>query len=1208
MLTKDICTDYWSLSGGFVVPIDRREPSWPKEALARGVMHAAVEALGAIVAETATTTRSSVAREGSVWTMGPLRFRGLRTLIIGCEEASQAARDELLRRILDRSREALCLCILPDPNEGVWPILASEPQMGAAGVIAFFRSDIDALCEGRLTLIELIDFKLQRRLIFDIPDPGTQYQPAIVEEYRRGKEGASHLRQLSDSIAELSEDPNEWLIHPLSSRIQRTLENGRGCLLVGPSSSGKSVLSFQIGTNLHLAGNTAYYLNLGSVSSHTPNALEALSSGSTSERPSILILDDLQSNPGAARYFLAVANLLRRSCEHPSVAVLGVSWPGFAAEAAGWHEDCLPVAVQSSQIREAIIREHGTGLADEILIVIRKQFGDDLVLLRLSLQQARKLGGPPILSSVAEEIWRQRTASAGVADQEAERTALIVGSLGRFDINAPEPFVLAEAQVSGEVLERLVQSRLLRRQRAFLSMGHRSLCALLTDWLAHKDGWQHFGRPNSPKNTAGIVLDYLKSLGSGLTVDSLRALRARAGLKDKPKLSRHTLAVVSIWQAFDAIVERIERQQERDPTWKGSASSAMFAIQAMAEVGKQELAKGSLSFLRQHWQITPLKDAIRISTKAFTTRYDFEGIRKAMLREDDEQPPSVAGWTPAKEIDFERFQGTWLMGVVLCAEAAAQSPGTELLSLAEVAERQQLETGSFYPERVPWATARVLLGLAACGRTVDTSNSVQRAVRWFLHSHEDGGPMRGGIWASGTGEWNTDLEATCMVLLSLAAVGYDCSDERLSTARSYILSERARWAASGRELDGALAIQAFLDTGGAWEDVVEEAQRLSQWARGEALWAGATITPKQSLEQSCRVAQIGAHLVSIGWTAIRSDLPAFLDSLSTPQKYEEYDAVAPAAGGVPAADHGASTETIGAPLVRQPTADAVLECLRNLSALSLSEAVVVGRYLRHDERTRNRLRDWCGRISAALVEPTDSHENFLIWAAPGSGKTFLVEQLAESLAPAVTLVTINLADLPRNELVSRLDLVRNSRGSVLCLLDEIDSRADEDWPLQEIYPVLDVNRFAAHGVVCVLIGSSTAGLESMTRRIEARWKGRDLLDRIPADRRFELDTATFEDRAIVVAGQMCDTAIARGQSLKEIEKLALYYTLSNQDLKSPRQLSDLARDAVRRLSIHDDRLRYDNLFEPGNSRNQRFWVEHQDAAAELAGVFVRVLQ
>jgi len=64
-------------------------------------------------------------------------------------------------------------------------------------------------------------------------------------------------------------------------------------------------------------------------------------------------------------------------------------------------------------------------------------------------------------------------------------------------------------------------------------------------------------------------------------VDSLRALHARAGLKDRPQLNRRAVAVVEIWQAFDAIVERIERQQQKDPTWNAVPSSAMFAIQAL---------------------------------------------------------------------------------------------------------------------------------------------------------------------------------------------------------------------------------------------------------------------------------------------------------------------------------------------------------------------------------------------------------------------------------------------------------------------------------------------------------------------------------------------------------------------------------------------------------------------------------------------------
>jgi hypothetical protein len=70
--------------------------------------------------------------------------------------------------------------------------------------------------------------------------------------------------------------------------------------------------------------------------------------------------------------------------------------------------------------------------------------------------------------------------------------------------------------------------------------------------------------------------------------------------------------------------------------------------------------------------------------------------------------------------------------------------------------------------------------------------------------------------------------------------------------------------------------------------------------------------------------------------------------------------------------------------------------------------------------------------------------------------------------------------------------------------------------------------------------------------------------------------------------------------------MVFYYVLTSKGLDSPRQLSNLAGDAVQRMSGHDDRLRYGNLFEVADMRNQRFFAEHQLAAEKLSGLFVQI--
>ena len=99
---------------------------------------------------------------------------------------------------------------------------------------------------------------------------------------------------------------------------------------------------------------------------------------------------------------------------------------------------------------------------------------------------------------------------------------------------------------------------------------------------------------------------------------------------------------------------------------------------------------------------------------------------------------------------------------------------------------------------------------------------------------------------------------------------------------------------------------------------------------------------------------------------------------------------------------------------------------------------------------------------------------------------------------------------------------------------------------------------------------------------------------------------TLEDKAVIVASQVRDAAALRGEPVEEVERLALYYALTDESLQMPRQLRDLAVAAGLNLPAGERRLKYDDLFFRGDSRSKLFWVQHQAAAGELSNFFVRL--
>jgi predicted ATPase len=290
----------------------------------------------------------------------------------------------------------------------------------------------------------------------------------------------------------------------------------------------------------------------------------------------------------------------------------------------------------------------------------------------------------------------------------------------------------------------------------------------------------------------------------------------------------------------------------------------------------------------------------------------------------------------------------------------------------------------------------------------------------------------------------------------------------------------------------------------------------------------------------------------------------------------------------------------------EPDVDEALATVGALSRLSLEELSVVGAYRRFDEPVRNRLRDWHRRIAGPIMTPTSVHENFLIWAAPGSGKSFLIQETARVLNGRVAYFELNLARLPREEFVSRLHEVREHADPLICLLDEVDARGDETWPYEEAFSLLDLNLAPDRVAVFVLVGSHPGGMDAMAGAIKGRSKGTDMLDRVPASHRFDIPAPTLGDRIAIVTGQVLEAARLRGEPVEEVEKFALYYVLRDGGLETPRQLRDLAVAAVQHLPAGETRLKYDDLFYRGDTRGKDFWSGHAAAARALSDRFVRI--
>jgi adenylate cyclase len=275
-----------------------------------------------------------------------------------------------------------------------------------------------------------------------------------------------------------------------------------------------------------------------------------------------------------------------------------------------------------------------------------------------------------------------------------------------------------------------------------------------------------------------------------------------------------------------------------------------------------------------------------------------------------------------------------------------------------------------------------------------------------------------------------------------------------------------------------------------------------------------------------------------------------------------------------------------------------------LSSMRMDDYAVVGSYTRYDEQVRERLKDARQRIAEACARPARRRDNHLVWAAPGSGKTYFVEQAAGSL-DGVGYLELNLAKLGEDGLRSGLERAMVG-GPLVCLVDEVDAKPEASWPYEVLMPFLDVNLERGGGLVFVLAGSSGNTIGSFKERIAARPKGVDLLSRVPEGNEWEIPPMAAGDRILVALSQMLNAAGEVDRPVAAVEKLALYYLATAPYLGNARQLREFAVRAVERGSPSSDRVRFDDLFDSGNPENKRFWASVMPAAEALENAFVRI--
>ena len=644
----------------------------------------------------------------------------------------------------------------------------------------------------------------------------------------------------------------------MEARLAGRFRDGLPAALIGPSASGKSVLLREAvgrfyGTAEHL------WVDLADPAATVFGVLGNLASIRMSS-PYCVVLDDAQSSPVVADQVLTSMGLLRLS----GLNWVAAAWPSAAELLERFAGSEGMVFTDAGDLCRRIIGSvEAPGSAIEEMLGLAN--GNALVA-ELAVGAFRDQGVVPKVSDLASGVFSSLVGERDLGATELE-TLRELSCLGMFEIDADAAILSALRRQS---IDPLVASGVCRRNGQYVYFGHRTVARLL---VHHLDAHALVGEHMSPVR---VAVNYLRDAGPAQTKVTLDRLDLIAIAGSDDQFGAAFLA--QCWGALNVLTRHLSRQVAEDATWGDNVASAVFAGEAFAEVGMLDDWRECAKYIRSRWLVSD-EDKLPTHTAGITNESDdFKSIQQRMIEEDAEDPDP--NWTLGNETDIDRFHRTWVLGLLLGFEGKALERDAERLRhLVRMADLSVEPGGSFYPSRAPWVTARVLIGLAAAGRTVQVSDTATLAASW-LRTRPPLGPARlGGIWRSGTGTWNTDLQITALVLLSLGRSGADPSDRVVRSGLQTLRAGRSEWYRPGKEIDAAQALEAVLVLGSQWREHESELRSLLQWCQDTRSWRETRALASVIQDESSKVPAVASALIGIIWETVRAELPLLLQGL-----------------------------------------------------------------------------------------------------------------------------------------------------------------------------------------------------------------------------------------------------------------------------------------------------------------------------------------
>ncbi len=535
----------------------------------------------------------------------------------------------------------------------------------------------------------------------------------------------------------------------------------------GNSASGKSIATAQALQNATENGYSYSWIDVSNVNS-TPYAFLYTLLAGIRKSNHVVIIDNVQSMPSFLKYAKSLIALAKELFPCVKLCTGLIAWNVASTFIDNLYPNILRIDFLGYETITQLIRMKRL---EKYEAHILEHSMNDVFIAKQIIDHIEQTDQYPEKSQFAKNIF-EHFVKDNYLSQNALKVLYLLASLGVFEIHVNESY-LESFSPSGK--EELFNLNLCKRyhssNKVYISIGHRSLCNQISIHLSNLRCCSNLEKPTI------LAVKYLRAEGHSQILSTLERLDLELDAGEK--------CFSNLWKAYCRMRDSLRAQTEHDPTWGNNMASMIFAAEAYQNMSFDAT---SMTFwdktateIRKRWKPNATCTAIVQTNEAepTTESIDFHtNIYNEMLC--DEKHFDYPEEMLADNVDYDAFHDNWLLGLLLGFEGIAPDRNKHNLKeqYIQCARSMQCNDGSFYPARVPWVTARVIMGLSQCGLSC-SDDMVKKACNWLIAQLKSKEEMNWEIseldchgWRSGTGIWNSNEQITLMCLCALYSASY----------------------------------------------------------------------------------------------------------------------------------------------------------------------------------------------------------------------------------------------------------------------------------------------------------------------------------------------------------------------------------------------------------------------------------------------------